>query len=155
MIIFCSSLSSTETPSIGILIIFIIQGLKLFVSFSLTENIGISEAIIILSDLDKPFGINFANFSHILLSGKNQFVIDNKLGGLSIQTGSGMNEDLLVIEESSIAFLRVLPRSMEKEPRSDGFSDFIIIMLRRLSEGKLIALNQGEQLLSDILRAFH
>ena len=76
------------------------------------------------SHFQQPLRFNGANFPLILLSGENEFMIDYPIRILIEEGGARVNVNLLIIDQSPVAFLGIFPAAMSKEPCTNRFPNF-------------------------------
>ena len=106
-------------------------------------------------NFDEPFGVDCTNFSHVLLSRLDEFVVYAPLRTFAKERGARVDENLLVVSNCAIAFRRVFLASVVEEAGSNGLADLTeILVLDVCSAGdhrQLESLHYHQQLLSNIL----
>jgi hypothetical protein len=93
----------------------LVQWVQFLISFLSCKSELISEFEEVRCDINKPFWVYGANFSHILLGGEDKLVIDDPLWFLVEKSTAWMDIDLMVVNQRSVASFRVLTCSMEEK----------------------------------------
>lgn len=94
---------------------------------------------------NQPFGVDSTHFSHIFFSRLHQLMVDNPLRSLTEQGRTRVDEYLLVVSNSSVAFGWVLFAAMEEESCSDCLPDL----------GEIFSFHIGSSRRDWQLEAFH
>ena len=91
-----STFTLAQPPSIGVPVS-LVQWVKLLVSLLTSETQFISKFEEIRSNVDEPFGVNSADFPHVLLGSKDQFVIDDPFWFLVEKSTAWMDIYLVIV----------------------------------------------------------
>ena len=76
-----SAAAARGSPSVRILVP-VEQRLKPLLALTLADLLGVARLEVLWSDFQEPLRVNCADFSHVLLRGLDQFVVDDPLGPL-------------------------------------------------------------------------
>jgi hypothetical protein len=119
-IIKISTFSFTEPPSIWVSV-FLIERIELLVPF--LSNIAhlICELEEIRSNINQPFWIYRTDIPHVLLCCENELVINNPFRLFVEERTTGMDVDLVIIHQCSIAPFWIFLSSMEEKSRNNCF----------------------------------
>ena len=111
---------SGNTPRIRLLV-FVVQRLEPLISFDFAELGRVRESEKGWSKFHQPLGIDDSHFTHVLLCGLNQFVVDDPLGLPVKDRATRVNVDHLAVHQRPITFLRILLGRVSEKTRTDRF----------------------------------
>lgn len=99
----------------------VIERLNTLLSLSLAYFCGVKSFEESWSQFNEPLGIYDDNLTHVLLSSHRKFMVDDPVGLSLGKSTAGMYVDSLILHQSFITFLWILPGCMEEEASSYGF----------------------------------
>ena len=146
-----SSATLAQTPGVGI-VVTIVERFNLFRLFALAQVPRVTELEEARSELDEPFRVDRAYFAHVFFCRENELVVDDPVGLALEQGAGGMDVRGCLLDDGLVTFLRILLRSVEEESGADGLAHFVVVPSSARC-AKFVTIHDGEELLSDVLRA--
>lgn len=106
----------------------IIQWLDPLLALSLAHLSRIGRLVEPRCQLNKPLGVYDSDFSHVLLCGHHELMVDDPIR-LPLEKGTArVDVDWLVLNKCTVALLWVLSSCVEEETSSDCLSDFCEVL---------------------------
>jgi len=106
------------------------------------------------SELDEPFGVDGADFTHVLLGREHELVVDDPVGLTLEERARGVNVRRSLLDDGFVTLLRIFLGAVEEETRADGFANFVVVASSARG-AELVSIHDGEKLFTDVLRALH
>ena len=127
-------------------------------SLALANLLGVALFKELRGDLEEPFGVDSAHFTHVLLRGLHQLVIYDPLRSLVEQRARWVNEHLLVVTDRLVALSWILATAMVEETSTNRLPNLCVVLELETATGddrEAEAFHDRDELLPDVLAPLH